>query len=70
MCWEKYFAQLIMKVIGKRKPFKTINSNEFLYNLHIFNAPTTGWERCNERSEEKLHSNSCHSQLCWIQSCL
>jgi len=23
MCWENYFAKLIMKVIGKRKPFKT-----------------------------------------------
>jgi len=27
MCWENYFAQLIMKVKGKRKPFKTNNSS-------------------------------------------
>jgi len=35
-----------MKVIGlgKRKPFKTNNSSEVLYGLHISNAPTTGGE--------------------------
>jgi len=27
MCRETYFAQPIMKVIGKRKPFKTSNSS-------------------------------------------
>jgi len=27
MCWENYFAQLTMKVIGKRKPFNTYNSS-------------------------------------------
>jgi len=33
-----------MKVIGKRKPFKTNNSSEVLYGLHISNAPTMGGE--------------------------
>jgi len=27
MCWENYFAQPIMKVIGKRKYFQTNNSS-------------------------------------------
>jgi len=44
MCWKNYFAQPIMKVTGKRKPFKTNNSSGFLYDLHISNAPTTGEE--------------------------
>jgi len=70
MCWENYFTQPIMKVIGKRKSFKTNNSSEVLYGLHISKVPNIGWERCDERFGEKLHSNSCHSQLCWIQSCL
>jgi len=36
-----------MKVIGKRKPFKTNNSSEVLYGLHISNGPyTMGEERC------------------------
>jgi len=56
-----------MKVIGRRKPFKINNSSEVLYDLHISNAPTTGGERCDERFGGKLHSNLCHSQLCWIQ---
>jgi len=62
MCWENYFAQQIMKMIGKskRKPFKTNNSSEVLYGLHIFNAPTMEGERCNERFEGKLQSNSYH----------
>jgi len=47
MCWENYFAQPIMKVIGKRKPFKTNNSSEVLYGLHISNAPNMGGDRCN-----------------------
>jgi len=55
------------KVIGKRKPFKTNNSKEVLYGLHISNAPTMGGERRNKRFGRKLHSNSYHSQLCWIQ---
>jgi len=59
-----------MKVIGKRKPCKTNNSSEALHGLHISNAPTMGEERCDERFVEKLHCNSCHSQLCWIQSWL
>jgi len=44
MCWKNYFAQPIMKVIGlgKRKPFKTNNSSEIQYGLHISNAPITG----------------------------
>jgi len=42
MCWENYFAQPIMKVIGKRKPFKRNISSEVLYGLHISNAPTMG----------------------------
>jgi len=46
-----------MKVIGKRKPFKTSNSSEVLYGLHIFNAPAMGGERCDERFGVKLHSN-------------
>jgi len=70
MYWENYFAQLFMKVIGKRKPFKTNNSSEFLYGLHISNVPTMRGERCNERFGGKLHSNLYNSQLCWIQSCL
>jgi len=70
MCWENYFVQPIMKAIDKRKPFKTNNSSEILYGLHICNVLTMGGERCDERFEVKLHSNSCHSQLCWIQSCL
>jgi len=67
MCWENYFAQLIIKVIGKRKPFKTNNSSEVLFGLHISNAPiapTMGGERCNERFQRKLHRNSYHSKLC------
>jgi len=70
MCWEIYFAQPIMKVIGKKKTFKTNNSSEVLYGLHISNASTMGGGKCDERFGRKLHSNSCHSQLCWIQSCL
>jgi len=42
MCWENYFEQPIMKVIGKRKPFKASNSSEVLYGLHISNAVTMG----------------------------
>jgi len=42
MCWKNYFAQPIMNVIGKRKPFKTNNLSGVLYGLHISNAPTTG----------------------------
>jgi len=42
MCWKNYFAKPIMKVIGKRKPFKTNNSSGVLYGLHISNAPTMG----------------------------
>jgi len=42
MCCENYFAQPIMKVIDKRKPFKINNSSGVLYGLHISNAPTTG----------------------------
>jgi len=38
-----------MKVIGKRKPFKSNNSNEVLHGLHISNAHTMGRERCDER---------------------
>jgi len=34
-----------MKVIRKRKPFKTNNSSGVLYGLHISNALTTGRER-------------------------
>jgi len=64
MCWENCFAQPIMKVIGKRKPFKTNNSSAVLYGLHIFKAPTMEGERCDECFGGKLHSNSCHSQLC------
>jgi len=52
-----------MKVIGKRKPFKTNNSSEVLYGLHISNSPTMGGETCDERFGRKLHSNSCHSQF-------
>jgi len=49
MFWKNYFAQPIMKVIGKRKPFKTINSSGVLHGLHISSAPTTGeGERCHE----------------------
>jgi len=59
-----------MKMIGKKKPFKTNNSSEVLYGLHISNASTTGGERRNERFGEKLHSNSYHLELCWTQSCL
>jgi len=33
-----------MKVIGKRKPFKTNNSSGFLYGLHNSNNPTRGGE--------------------------
>jgi len=35
-----------MKVIGKRKTFKTNNSIGVLYGVHISNAPTTG--ECHE----------------------
>jgi len=55
-----------MKVIGKRKLFKTNNSSEVMYGLHISNAPTMGGKRWDERFREKftkLHSNSYHSQL-------
>jgi len=45
MRWENCFAQLIIKVIGKRKPFKTNNLSEVLYSLHISNALTMGGER-------------------------
>jgi len=45
MCWENYFAQPIMKVIGKKKPSKTNNSSGVLYGLHISNAPTMGGKR-------------------------
>jgi len=49
LCWKNYFAQPIVKVIGKRKPFKTNNSSGVLYGLDISNAPTTGGgERCHE----------------------
>jgi len=37
---------------------------EVLYGLHI----STGGERRDEHFGRKLHSNSYHSQLCWIQS--
>jgi len=47
-----------MKVIGKRMPFKTNNSSEVLYGLHISNAPTMERERRNERFAGKLHTNS------------
>jgi len=30
-----------MKMIGKRKPFKTNNSSGILYSFHISNAPAT-----------------------------
>jgi len=40
MCRKNYFAQPIMKVIDKRNSFKTNNSSEFLYGLHISNDPT------------------------------
>jgi len=53
-----------MKVIGKRKPFKTNNSSEVLYGLYISNAPAMGEERYNERFGGTLQSNSYHSQLC------
>jgi len=52
-----------MKVIGKRKTFKTNNSSEVLYGLHISNVSTVGGDRCDERFGGKLHSNSCHSQF-------
>jgi len=52
MSWENYFAQPIMKAIGKRKSFKTNNSSEVLYGLHISNALTMGGERCHECLEE------------------
>jgi len=52
-----------MKVIDKRKLFKTNNSSEVLYGLHMSNALTMGGERCDECFGGKLHSNSCHSQL-------
>jgi len=45
ICWENYFAQPIMKVIDKRKPFKTNNSGGVQYGLHISNAPSTGGGR-------------------------
>jgi len=41
MCWKNYFRQLIMKVIGKRKPLKTNYSSGVLYGLHISNDPAT-----------------------------
>jgi len=66
----KLFCTTNHESVGKRKPFKINNSSEVLYGWHISNAPTTGRERCDEHFREKLHSNSCHVQLCWIQSCL
>jgi len=42
MCWKNYFVKPIMKVIGKRKPFKTNNSSGVLCGLPISNAPTMG----------------------------
>jgi len=42
------FAQPIVRVICKMKPFKTNNLSEVLYGLHISNAPTMGVERCDE----------------------
>jgi len=41
MSWKNYFAQPIMKVISKRKTFKTNNSSGVLYGLHLSNGPTT-----------------------------
>jgi len=40
-----------MKVIDKRKPFKTNNSSEFLYSLHIYNDPTWGRDVMNALEE-------------------
>jgi len=41
-----------MKVIGKRKPFKTNNSNRVLYGLHISNDAIMGGERWKDASGE------------------
>jgi len=61
----KLFCTTIVKVIGKRKPFKPMhNSSEVLYGLHISNDHTMGGERCVDHFGGKLHNNSCHSQLC------
>jgi len=50
-----------MKVIGKRKSFKTNNPSGVGYGLHISDDPTMGGERGDERFGGKLNSNSCHS---------
>jgi len=42
MCRKNYLVQPIMKLIGKRKLFKTNNSNRVLYGLHISNASNMG----------------------------
>jgi len=59
MCGN-YFAQPVMKVMVRGSHFKTNNSSEVLYTLHISNAPTMVGERYDERFGGKLHSNSCH----------
>jgi len=49
ICWKNYFAQPIMKVIDKRKPFKTNKSSGVLY-VCTFLMPLL-WEegeRCHE----------------------
>jgi len=43
-----------MKVIGKRKPFKTNNSSEVLYGLHISKASSMGGDICNARFGGKV----------------
>jgi len=43
-----------MKVIGKRKPFKTNNSSEVLYGLHISNVSTMGGKGCGEHFGRNL----------------
>jgi len=44
-----------MKVIGKRKPFKTNNLSGVLHALHISSALTMGeGERCHECFGEKV----------------
>jgi len=50
---KNYLVQPIMKVIGKRKLFKTNNSSGVLYGWHISNAPTTE-ERCHECFGDKV----------------
>jgi len=72
MCWKNYFAQPIMKVIEKRKPFKTNNSSEVLYGLHISNAPSTGREKCDERFRKSctaIHAihNCAKYNLAWLE---